>query len=74
VMIVTATAAVSGTGSLAALAAILVGVTSACLTLWAGAGSTLARLLAKRKNKRRFDRGMGGLLIGSAALLIAAIF
>ena len=72
VMIVTATAAVSGTGSLVVLGAILVGVTSVCLMLWAGAGSALAGLLASPRPKRRFDWVMGGLLIGSAVLLIGS--
>lgn len=73
VMIVTATAAVSGTGSLAALGFILVAVTSSCLLFWAGAGSALAGLLAQPRARRWFDWTMGGLLIASAALLIGVV-
>ncbi len=74
VMVLTATAAVTGdTGgvwSLAALAAVFTAVTGVCLTSWALAGSAIADLLKEPRAKRWFDRAMGGLLIGSAALLL----
>ena len=74
VMVFTATAATSGSTegvwSLAALAAIFTAVTSVCLTLWALVGSTIAVMLKESRARRWFDRAMGGLLIGSAALLL----
>ena len=74
VMVLTATAATTGdTGgvsSLAALAAIFTAVTSLCLTSWALAGSAIADLLKEPRARRWFDCAMGGLLIGSAALLL----
>ena len=52
------------------LALIFTAVTSLCLTLWALAGSAMAGLLREPRAKRCFDRAMGGLLIGSAVLLL----
>ena len=74
VMVLTATAATStgfqGVSSLATLAVIFTAVTSVCLILWAWAGSAIADTLRKPRASRWFDRTMGGLLIGSAALLL----
>ncbi|MFI4988318.1 MAG: LysE family translocator [Alphaproteobacteria bacterium] len=74
VMIVTATAAMPGDSGgvppLAALSAIFAVVTGVCLTLWALAGSAIADRLRRPPARQWFERAMGGLLIGSAVLLL----
>ncbi len=74
VLVVTATAAISGETqsltNLATLAATLGVIFVLCLTLWASAGSVIAGWLGPPAARRWFDRAMGGLLLGSAALLV----
>lgn len=62
VLVTTAAAAMSGTGSVFLLAALMTLVTGLCLSLWAMAGAVLSRLLARPRARRWFDRAMGGLL------------
>lgn len=72
VLVLTVTAATPHGGTLtglAILAALLVAVPSLCLIVWACMGAALAGWLETPAFRRRFDRAMGALLIGSAAML-----
>lgn len=60
-----------GIAGLGGLAAMMVVIPGLCLTLWACAGAAIADRLKRPAARRRFDRAMGGLLILSAALLLA---
>ncbi|MGH8496130.1 MAG: LysE family translocator [Gammaproteobacteria bacterium] len=75
VLVVTATAAITRNGwqGFSVLAAVFVTLSGICLALWALVGSTIGAFLGDGRSKRCFDRAMGGLLIVSAALLIADV-
>jgi threonine/homoserine/homoserine lactone efflux protein len=74
VMVLTATAAgQSGAGVLATflrLSVLFVVIPAICLALWSSLGSAMARVLERPAVRRWFDRGMGLLMVGSAALLL----
>lgn len=71
VLVVTATAVASGSPfGLVVLAMLLVVICSVCLTIWASVGAAIAGYLGNEQSNRWFDRAMGMLLIGSAALLL----
>lgn len=71
VLIVTATAALSGESAAPyALAGLIAVISTLCLGLWACAGSAIAGWLRRPSARSWFDRAMGGLLIVSAALLV----
>ncbi len=78
VLILTLTAAtmrsLDGLLGFSTLAALFVVVSATCLTLWALAGSIIGKLLADAIAKRWFDRSLGGLLVISAAALLAGAF
>ncbi len=75
ILLVTATAVMSraldGLRGLGALAAIYTVRSAFTLTVWAVAGSAIGRFLGEGGSRRWFDRGMGGLLVALAVLLIA---
>lgn len=67
-LIVTAVAAtLQADGSAALLAALLVAITVACLALWALCGVAFASLLRSRRARMWLDRGLGALLLATAA-------
>lgn len=70
VLVTTAAAAVSGSGDVLTLGALMVGVTGLCLTLWGLAGHALRRLLGAPRQRLWFDRAMGALLSLSAIGLV----
>jgi threonine/homoserine/homoserine lactone efflux protein len=74
VMVLTATAAgQSSAGVLATflrLSVLFVVIPAICLALWSSLGFAMARVLERPTVRRWFDRGMGLLLVGSAALLL----
>jgi threonine/homoserine/homoserine lactone efflux protein len=70
-LITTAFAAMSEAGGVVGLAALMVLVTSLCLSVWAVAGSLASRLLARPQARLWFDRSMGGVLAVSALGVIA---
>jgi threonine/homoserine/homoserine lactone efflux protein len=53
--------------------ALLVIIPAICLTIWATLGVILMRLLSHERQRRHFDRGMGILLMVSAAFLLRSI-
>lgn len=53
------------------LVAVFASISVACLMAWAVLGSVLARWLSSALARRRFDRVMGSLLLGSAVALLA---
>ena len=65
------TAGMDGLSGFGRLAALMLVIPGACLTLWALAGVAIAERLRRRSTRRWFDRAMGCLLILSAALLVA---
>jgi len=70
VLIVTVTAAMSETTSGLVMLAVLMGVVmTACLSMWALAGSLLANCLKHETSRRVFDITMGVLLVASAGML-----
>ncbi|HET7587627.1 MAG TPA: LysE family translocator [Gammaproteobacteria bacterium] len=72
-MVMTAASTIgSGRGGVdfASLAVIFIVIPAICLLLWSSLGALLARHLARNAVRRRFDRGMGALLVGSALLLL----
>lgn len=73
-LIMTAVAAMSGNGTVVALAALIALVSSACLSLWALAGTASSRLLARPRTRLWFDRIMGAVLALSAARIIIDAF
>jgi threonine/homoserine/homoserine lactone efflux protein len=69
-LVVTAVAAtLQAGGSAALLAALLVAITVACLALWALCGVVFASLLRSRRARLWLDRGLGALLLATAAAL-----
>ncbi len=73
VMLLTAAATVSAASALesfAVLAVLFVPISLVCLLVWALFGSLIMRWLERPEIKNRFDRAMGGLLLGAAALLL----
>lgn len=71
VLVITAISAIGGTpNGVISLAAIFVVVMVFCLTLWSVAGQLISHLLVEPRYKQIFDTVMGGLLIGSAAMLL----
>jgi len=70
ILVMTAAAAVAGTGGALQLALMLVLVTGVCLSLWGIAGAAAARLLARPRFRSWFDRTMGVLLATSALALV----
>ena len=74
VMVLTATAASQSPegalGTFLRLSALFVVIPTICLALWSSLGSAMARGLERPAVQRWFDRGMGLLLVGSAALLL----
>jgi len=71
VLVLTVTAArPGGATDIMLLAAVFAVASSLCLALWAWTGATLAVWLENENQRRWFDRAMGTLLIGSAALLL----
>jgi threonine/homoserine/homoserine lactone efflux protein len=70
VLVLTAIAATSGEASFAALSAVFAVVSGVCLTFWALLGRALSAWLRQPRAGKWFDRAMGALLIGSAALLV----
>ena len=70
-LVTTATAAASHASfGFLGLAALLILICGACLSLWACAGSAIAGLLRDERSRRWFDRMMGLALIASAAMLL----
>ena len=72
VMALTAAAAIRASHPLSAfarLAPVFTVIPAACLFLWASAGSLLSSALRRAAVRAWFDRAMGLLLFGSAALL-----
>lgn len=70
-LVTTATAAISGVSGLLTLAVLLVLITSLCLSIWAIAGAALSRMLDLPTARKWFERAMGGLLLLSAAGIVA---
>ena len=69
VMVATATAAWAD-GPLWQLATLFAVIPAACLLLWSGLGSAMARYLDRASVARWFDRAMGTLLVISAVALV----
>lgn len=57
-------------GTILALAAVLVGVTGLCLAVWGLAGAGLSRWLSAPPRRKTFDRLMGAVLIASSVPLL----
>jgi len=55
------------------LSPLFVVIPTVCLALWSSLGSAMARVLKRPAVQSWFDRGMGLLLVGSAALLLTEI-
>lgn len=69
----TAVSSLGDVGALAAfarLAPVFVVVPALSLAAWSTAGTLLAAALRRRRVRAWFDRGMGGLLVGAAAMLL----
>lgn len=64
------TYAAQGTGTLAMLAVLTVGIPTACLMIWALGGLALAPLMRRTLPRRVFAVIAGGILIGFAILLL----
>jgi threonine/homoserine/homoserine lactone efflux protein len=69
-LIMTAVAALGGAGSVLRLAALIAVISSACLSIWALAGTAASRWLSRPRARLWFDRTMGALLALSAAGII----
>ena len=69
-LIMTAVAAMGGVGSVLQLAALIAVVSSACLSIWALAGTASSRWLSRPRARLWFDRTMGALLALSAAGIV----
>lgn len=69
VLVATAASAL-GSGSVVALAVLIVIVTSLCLFVWTLCGKALSRVLEHRRPRLWFDRSMGVLLALSAGAVI----
>lgn len=72
-MVLTIVAAhpVTGLSGYLPLALLFTAIPLACLLLWCVAGRLLATRLAHPRSRRRIDVALGGLLLASAALLLA---
>jgi len=73
-LIMTAVAALNGTGSVLGLAALIAVISSACLGIWAVAGTVSSRWLSRPRARLWFDRTMGALLLVSAAGIVFDAF
>jgi threonine/homoserine/homoserine lactone efflux protein len=73
-LIMTAVAAMDGTGSVLGLAALVAVISSACLSIWAVAGTVSSRWLSRPRARLWFDRTMGALLLVSAAGILFDAF
>jgi len=73
-LIMTAVAAMDGTGSVLGLAALVAVISSACLSIWAVAGTASSRRLSRPRARLWFDRTMGALLLVSAAGILFDAF
>ncbi len=72
VLVITAISAMGSTANgVISLVAIFVVVMGICLTLWSVAGRLISHLLVEPRYRQIFDTVMGGLLIASAAMLLA---
>jgi threonine/homoserine/homoserine lactone efflux protein len=69
-LITTAVAAIGGAGNVLRLAALIVVISSTCLSIWALAGTASSRWLSRPRYRIWFDRTMGALLVLSAAGII----
>lgn len=70
-LVTTAAATVSTVSGAIRLAIFLVVVSAVCLSVWAAAGATASRWLARPRFRAWFDRAMGVLLAASAIGLVA---
>ena len=73
-LIMTAVAAMDGTGSVPGLAALIAVISSGCLSIWALAGTASSRWLARPRARLWFERTMGALLLVSAAGILFDAF
>jgi threonine/homoserine/homoserine lactone efflux protein len=69
-LITTAVAAIGGAGNVLRLAALIVVISSTCLSIWALAGKASSRWLSRPRARIWFDRTMGALLELSVAGII----
>jgi threonine/homoserine/homoserine lactone efflux protein len=74
VLVTTAAAAMAGSADMILLGALIAGISSLCLSLWAVAGGALSRVLDRPRPRLWFDRAMGALLAISALGLIVDAF
>ena len=71
VMVTTAIGAMPAGAPVWPLVVVFTAIPATCLTLWAIAGATLARTLARPRIAAWVDRAMGALLIATALALVA---
>ena len=73
-LIMTAVAVMGGAGSVLGLAALIAVISSACLSIWAVAGTVSSHWLSRPRTRLWFDRTMGALLLVSAAGILFDAF
>ena len=69
-LIMTAVAAMGGSGSVLRLAVLIAVISSTCLSLWALVGTASSRWLSRPRARLWFDRTMGAILALSATRII----
>jgi threonine/homoserine/homoserine lactone efflux protein len=73
VLVLSASAAAHTGALFLRVGALLIVIPAICLTLWSILGVILMRFLSQERQRRRFDRGMGILLMVSATLMLRSV-
>ena len=73
VLVLSASAATHTGAVFLRVGALLIVIPAICLTLWSILGVILMRFLSQERQRRRFDRGMGIMLMVSATLMLRSV-